>query len=96
MSESTGILNRIREAQDHCLGRPYNTILFNDNVHDMIEVETQIKKAIGCSAKRAEDIMLEAHNNGRAIVITAHKEKCEHVAAILEEIRLGTKVEPVA
>ena len=92
----TGILAKIREGTDgsNFIGRPYNTILFNDNVHTMIEVTNQLKKATGYSDEKVEDIMLEAHNKGRAIVMTAHREKAEHVAAILEEIRLGTKVEP--
>ena len=74
--------------------QPFKTILFNDTHHDMLEVSTQIMKAINCTAEKASQIMLEAHNTGRAVVITAHRERCEHVAAILEEIRLGTKVEP--
>jgi ATP-dependent Clp protease adapter protein ClpS len=92
----TGILAKIREGEDiaNFIGRPFNTILFNDNTHTMIEVTNQLKKATGYSDEKVEGIMLEAHNNGRAIVITAHQEKCEHVAAILDEIRLGTKVEP--
>jgi len=75
--------------------RPYNTILFNDKSHSMDEVAEQIMKAIHCDVGKAHQIMLEAHNTGRAIVITDHKERCELVAAILEEIRLGVKVEPV-
>jgi ATP-dependent Clp protease adapter protein ClpS len=60
----------------------------------MDEVCEQIMKAIRCDMNKAMNIMMTAHNTGRAIVITAHQERCEHVAAVLEEIRLGTKVEP--
>lgn len=88
------IITETDEKIENLLGKPYHTILFNDNHHDMQEVSIQIIKAINCTAQTAANIMLEAHNKGRAIVITAHKEKCEHVATILEEIRLGTKVEP--
>jgi len=76
------------------LRSPYHCILFNDEEHGMDEVVIQIVKAINCSVQRAAEIMLEAHNSGRAIVITAHLERCEHAAAVLEEIRLGTKIEP--
>ena len=74
--------------------KPYNVILFNDEDHSMDEVIKQIRKAISCDVATAEGIMFEAHKSGRAIVYTGHLEKCELVAQILEEIRLGTKIEP--
>lgn len=77
------------------IGRPYNVVLFNDETHSMEEVVAQITKATGCSPQRAEQIMMQAHATGRAIVITAGLERCEHVSSVLEEIRLGTKIEPV-
>ena len=75
------------------LGKPYNVILFNDMDHSMEEVAAQIIKSIHCDPGTAMKIMLEAHSTGRAIVITASLERCEHVEAILSEIRLGTKIE---
>ena len=77
------------------IGKPYNVILFNDEGHSMVEVIVQIMKAIHCDDATAEGIMFEAHKSGRAIVYTGHLEKCELVSSILEEIRLGTKIEPV-
>jgi ATP-dependent Clp protease adaptor protein ClpS len=74
--------------------KPYNVILFNDENHDMQEVANQIMKAINCTPERAANIMLEAHSTGRAIVFSGSLERCELVAQILEEIRLGTKIEP--
>ena len=71
----------------------YNVILFNDEGHDMVEVTAQIIKAIHCTPQRAAGIMLEAHKNGRAVVITCSLERAEHVEAILAEIRLGTAIE---
>jgi ATP-dependent Clp protease adapter protein ClpS len=76
------------------LGQPHNTILFNDETHDQLEVAAQIIRAIHCTPQKALNIMMEAHTTGRAIVYTGHKERAEHVANVLEEIRLGTKVEP--
>jgi ATP-dependent Clp protease adapter protein ClpS len=37
--------------------------------------------------------MMEAHLKGRAIVYTGGLEKCEQVETVLNEIRLGTKIE---
>jgi ATP-dependent Clp protease adaptor protein ClpS len=86
---------KVEEKTLNFVGRPHQVILFNDENHDQIEVTVQIIKAIHCSWEKAFGIMILAHTDGRAGVITAHKEKCEHVAGILEEIRLGTKIEPV-
>jgi ATP-dependent Clp protease adaptor protein ClpS len=83
-----------KTGQRTALGKLYNVVLFNDEIHSMDEVRAQIDKAIHCGPARAEAIMLEAHVTGRAIVITANLERSEHVAAVLEEIRLGTKIEP--
>ena len=80
---------------DIVTGKPHNVILFNDEHHSMDEVTNQIIKAINCSQSRAIGIMTEAHSSGRAVVFTGGLERCELVADILEEIRLGTKIEPV-
>lgn len=86
-------INRV--SSDIIIGRPHNVILFNDNDHFMQEVVIQIDKAIHCGLGIATALMIEAHKTGRAIIFTGWLEKCEHVAGILEEIRLGCKIEPV-
>ena len=75
------------------LGHPHKVILFNDETHSMEEVINQIIKAIHCDPIRANAIMMQAHKTGQAIVYTGHLERCEHVSAVLEEIRLGTRIE---
>lgn len=82
-------------SSDIIIGQPYNCILFNDDSHTTDEVASQIVKAIHCDPGTAVGIMMEAHRTGRAIVYTGGLERCEHVSAVLEEIKLGTKVEPV-
>jgi ATP-dependent Clp protease adapter protein ClpS len=82
-------------SSDIIIGRPHNVVLFNDQTHSMEEVVDQIDKAIHCGKGTATAIMMEAHKTGRAIVYTGGLERCEHVAAVLEEIRLGCKIEPV-
>jgi ATP-dependent Clp protease adapter protein ClpS len=75
------------------IGKPYNVILFNDDHHDMVEVVNQIRKATGCDGLKATMVMMEAHNTGRAIAYSGGLERCEHVESVLNEIRLGTKIE---
>lgn len=75
------------------LGEARKVILYNDDAHDMDEVVAQIIKAIACTPQRAEAIMYEAHSKGRAVVIAAHLERCEHVVSVLGEIGLTTEIE---
>lgn len=72
---------------------PWNVILLNDDWHTFDEVIAQLIKATGCSPQKALEIALEAHNNGEAICFTGHRERCEHVASVLEEIDLGVRIE---
>jgi ATP-dependent Clp protease adapter protein ClpS len=72
---------------------PWNVILLNDDWHTFDEVIIQLIKATGCSPEKALEIALEAHNEGEAVCFTGHKERCEHVASILEEIDLGVRIE---
>lgn len=76
------------------LGNPYNVILFNDDHHSIDEVISQVIKATGYDPIKATNITMKAHSEGSAIVWTGHKERAEHIASILEEIKLQTKVEP--
>jgi len=75
------------------LGSPHTVVLHNDEEHSMEEVIVQIIKAIACSLQKAESIMTEAHSKGRAVVISSHLERCEHVAAVLEQIGLRVDIE---
>jgi ATP-dependent Clp protease adapter protein ClpS len=75
---------------------PWNVILLNDDWHTFDEVIAQLIKATGCTSQKALEIALEAHNNGEAICYTGHRERCEHVASILEEIDLGVRIEKAA
>jgi ATP-dependent Clp protease adapter protein ClpS len=71
----------------------FTLILFNDSYHDFDEVINQVIKATGYGYDRAEAITLEAHNKGRAVVITGELEKCLKGQAVLEEISLKTTIE---
>ena len=79
---------------DISLGKPHKVILFNDETHCIDEVVAQIILAIHCSQGTAFAYTMEAHDTGRAVVFTGGLERCELVSSVLEEIRLGTKIEP--
>jgi ATP-dependent Clp protease adapter protein ClpS len=71
----------------------FSLILFNDSHHEFEEVISQVMKATGYGYDKAEAITLEAHNKGRAVVLTGSIEKCLKAQAVLEEINLRTSIE---
>ncbi len=73
-------------------GAPWNTILFNCNCHSFEDVARQLVKAIHVSYDRGMEIANVVHTTGKAVVYTGHRERCEAVAMVLEDIRLVTKV----
>ena len=73
----------------------YNLIIFNDDSHTLGQVVRQLIKAVKCSYEKAMQIMSEAHHNGQAIALAGSKEECEKAQRVLEEIKLGTRVERI-
>jgi ATP-dependent Clp protease adaptor protein ClpS len=71
----------------------FTLILFNDSYHDFDEVTEQVMKATGYGYNRAESITMEAHNKGRAVVMTGELDRCLKAQAVLEEIHLHTSIE---
>ena len=72
---------------------PWNVILLNDEWHTFEDVILQIMKATGCSIEKAQEITLKVHNDGEAVCYSGPKERCEHIALILEEIELAVKLQ---
>ncbi len=73
-------------------GSPWNTLLFNCNCHSFEDVARQLMKAIRVSYERGMEVANVVHTSGKAVVYTGHRERCEAVAMVLEEIGLLTKV----
>ena len=73
-------------------GSPWNTILFNCNCHTFDDVARQLMKAIRVNYERGLAIADIVHNQGKSVVYTGHRERCEAVAMVLEDIGLLTKV----
>ena len=72
---------------------PWNVILLNDDYHGFDEVIIQLIKATGCTQDQAAKIAWDVHNLGEAVCYSGPKERCEHVAAILEEIKLKVRLD---
>lgn len=74
------------------LDHAWRVVLINCNCHTFEEVERQLIKAIRCTLSRARAIAWEVHTSGASTVYSGCLERCEAVAAILEDIRLIAKV----
>lgn len=68
-------------------------ILFNCDCHSFDDVEKQLIKAARCTLARARALSWEVHSTGSAVVYSGALERCEAVAASLEDIRLKVRVE---
>ncbi len=84
---------------------PYHVIIENDDHHSMQFVIEVLCRALGYAVERAVELMLEAHNQGRAVVWTGPREVAELKADQIKtfhEVRekgrnlgpLGCSVEP--
>ena len=73
---------------------PYSVILHNDEVHSMGFVVSALLKSVSVlSSERAEAIMLEAHTEGRAIVISCPLEQAEFYRDRLRTYSLSITIE---
>lgn len=83
----------LKTRDSHGTGEAWRVVLFNCGCHSFDEVERQLVKAVHCSLARARAYSWEAHSHGSAVVFAGHLERCEAVAAVLEDIRLAVKLE---
>jgi len=75
------------------LDNPWQTVLFNDEVHSFDEVILQIQKATGYSLERSYDLTMRVHKSGKAVVYIGDKTACEKVSNVLKQIQLIVQVE---
>jgi ATP-dependent Clp protease adaptor protein ClpS len=71
---------------------PYHVILENDDHHSMEFVVDVLIQVLGCPAERAVQLMMQAHNSGRAVIWTGPKEVAELKA---EQVQTFHETSPV-
>jgi ATP-dependent Clp protease adaptor protein ClpS len=73
---------------------PYSVILHNDEHHSMDYVVVSLIKSVpSLSTAEAAAIMLEAHQTGRAVVITCPLEQAEFYRDRIRSFGLGVTIE---
>ncbi len=69
------------DAYDH--DRPWVVIVWNDPINLMSYVTFVLRKLFGYSKSEATRLMLQVHNDGKAVVSSGEKEKAEFDVARL-------------
>ncbi|WP_235502305.1 ATP-dependent Clp protease adapter ClpS [Angustibacter sp. Root456] len=76
-------LDEPRSAEDADVARPWITLVWNDPVNLMSYVTYVFQSYFGYSRAKAEKLMLDVHQKGRAVVATGDREEQErHVEAL--------------
>jgi|SRR4249920_3767240 len=71
-------LEQPRSADDFELDRPWIVIVWNDPINLMSYVTLVFQKLFGYSKAKATQLMLQVHNEGKAVVSSGTREKAEH------------------
>jgi ATP-dependent Clp protease adapter protein ClpS len=94
MSISMPVLTPVRNSQaSPTLDCGWNVVLHNDPLYPAIDVVSSLKRNVHLSDQKAYQVMLDAHNNGKSIVITVHKELAEHYEYLLTRDGLTITIE---
>ncbi|GHJ13619.1 hypothetical protein TPA0908_16140 [Micromonospora sp. AKA38] len=73
--------------------RPWVTIVWDDPVNLMTYVTWVFQKLFGYSREKAEQLMLDVHHKGKAVVSSGARERMEHDAAQLHAYGLWATVD---
>ena len=65
--------------------KPWIVIVWNDPINLMSYVSFVFQKLFGYSKEKANKLMLEVHNNGRAVVAQGTREKAEFDVSLLHK-----------
>ena len=80
-------------AEESDLDRPWLTLVWNDPVNLMSYVTYVFQSYFGYSREKAEKLMLDVHQKGRAVVSTGPREKMEHDTEALQAYGLWATFE---
>ena len=74
---------QVRETHDVEPDRPWIVIVWNDPINLMSYVTLVFQQLFGYSRAKATTLMLQVHNEGKAVVSGGTREKAEHDVARL-------------
>src|SRR5438105_11074438 len=93
-SPDVGVEQQEKQKVGESLLRPWSVILHNDDHNEMIYVVRSLIKCVpNLGARRATQIMFEAHNQGKAVVTTCLLELAELCRERLQSCGLTATIE---
>ncbi len=96
MSQTIEAPIRVREPEredDQELDRPWIVVVWNDPINLMTYVTYVFQKLFGYSLEKAEKLMLQVHEEGKAVVSDGTREKAEADVARLHAHGLWATME---
>ncbi|ACK70076.1 ATP-dependent Clp protease adaptor protein ClpS [Gloeothece citriformis PCC 7424] len=95
MSTSTQVIEKSTTSTVRKPAPRYRVLLHNDDFNSMeYVVQTLMKTVAGMTQPQAVNIMMEAHTNGTALVITCTLEHAEFYCETLKNHGLTSTIEP--
>ncbi|OKH18602.1 ATP-dependent Clp protease adapter ClpS [[Limnothrix rosea] IAM M-220] len=92
---STGVIEKRASETIRKPAPRYRVLLHNDDFNSMEHVvQTLIQTVAGITQPQAVSIMMEAHTNGLALVITCVQEHAEFYCETLKSHGLSSTIEP--
>ena len=86
-------LERVVLDEQIALDAPWVVIVWNDPVNLMSYVSYVFRSYFGFAREQAQEIMLQVHNNGRAVVATGSREEMERHAEAMHDFGLWATVQ---
>ena len=86
-------LERVEVEEHTILDTPWVAVVWNDPVNLMTYVAYVFRSYFGFSAEKAEELMLQVHNNGRAVVATGSREEVERHTEAMHDFGLWATVQ---
>lgn len=75
---------------------PFAVVLHNDDVNDMVFVVRTVSELARVPMERAFECMMEAHEEGQAVVLHTHREHAELVCESFQSKGLVASIERAA
>ena len=86
-------LERVEMEELTLLDTPWVAIVWNDPVNLMSYVSYVFRSYFGFAREKAEALMLQVHNNGRAVVATGGREEMERHTEAMHDFGLWATVQ---
>jgi len=83
MSTNPAVLDRPETVEDQSTDRPWTTVVWNDPINLMSYVAYVFQSYFGYSKEKAQKLMLDVHQAGRATVSSGTREEMERDAAAM-------------